>query len=143
MVTNPMTKRARRARGMTMMEVMIALAIATVGLLGALAMLGTLFRGAAQGRAFSEAMTLAQSKLEAEVSRGPISLVTPASTTTTEAAMDALGRTTGSGPFDYTRSTTWSVTTDNLRRKVAVTVTFTDSGGATHPLTVERERNLP
>ena len=57
--------------------------------------------------------------------------------------MDALGRTTGSGPFLYTRTTEWKTSTDGLRRKVIVSVTFNDGSGTPHTLMAERERNLP
>lgn len=126
-----------------MIEVMISLGITTVGLLGALAMLGTLFRGATYSRNVSEAMALVQSKLEIEVSRGPISATVPTSAATSESAMDSLGRITGSGPFLYTRTTTWAPSSDNLRRKVSVSVVFNDGSGVAHTLLAERERNLP
>jgi Tfp pilus assembly protein PilV len=126
-----------------MVEVLIGLGIAAVGLLGALAMLGVLFRGAAYSRNMSDAMALTQSKLEAEVSRGSISLTSPANGATTEAPLDALGQSTGAGPFLFTRTTTWALSTDGNRRKVTVSVAFIDSIGATHTLSAERERNLP
>lgn len=130
-------------RGMTMIEVLISLAIVTVGLLGALAMLGTLFRGSAYSRSMSDGMALLQSKLEGEVSRNALTLSNPANGVTTEAALDALGQSTGTGPFPYTRATTWAPSSDGLRRKVTVTVTFLDNGGSSHTLIAERERNLP
>lgn len=137
-----MVSRAR-PRGMTLMEVMIALALATIGLLGALAMLGTMFRGASYSRNISEAMALVQSKLELEVSRGAITLTSPANGGTTETVMDALAQTSGAGPFLYTRLTTWAPSTDGLRRKVSVDVAFTDNSGMLHHVIAERERNLP
>lgn len=129
---------------MTLVEVMIALLITVVGLLGALSMLSAAFRGGAYTRNVSEAMALVQSKLEIEVSRTPISLTVPANGLTTEPLpLDGLGQTTGAGPFPYTRTTVWLPSTDGLRRKIRVTVTFDDSAGKTHPLMAERERNLP
>lgn len=130
-------------RGMTMIEVMIALAIVTVGLLGALAMLGTLFRGSAYTRNMSEGMALLQSKIEAEVSRTALTASSPPNGTTSESPLDALGQSTGTGPWPYVRTTVWAPSTDGLRRKVSVSITFVDNGGMSHTLIAERERNLP
>ena len=135
-------RRGRRQRGMTMMEVMMAIIVATIGLLGSLAMVSTLFRGATFTRNMAEALSLVQSKLEIEVSRGSISLTVPTSSAVAESPMDALGDTTASiKPF--TRTTTWSVTSDGKRRKVQVDVVFTDTQGMAHTLTAYRERNIP
>jgi Tfp pilus assembly protein PilV len=128
---------------MTMMEVMMAIIVATIGLLGSLAMMSLLFRTSTYSRNLSEAMALVQQKLEAEVSRGAITLTVPASASTTESVMDGLGNTAGAGPFLYTRATTWSVSTDGKRRKIAVTVTFNDNAGIQHTVLAERERNIP
>jgi prepilin-type N-terminal cleavage/methylation domain-containing protein len=54
----------RRARGMTMIEVLVALLVATVGLLGGLAMISSLLSGSSFSRHASEAQILAQSRLE-------------------------------------------------------------------------------
>jgi len=54
----------RRTRGMTMIEVLVALLVATVGLLGGLAMIGSLISGSAYSRHASEAQVLAQTRLE-------------------------------------------------------------------------------
>ena len=126
---------------MTLIEVLISLAVVTVGLLGALAMLGTLFRGSAYSRSMSDGMAMLQSKLEVEVSRGALTLSNPPNGVTTEPLLDSLGQTAPTGAF--TRATTWALSTDGLRRKVTVTVTFLDNGGSSHTLIAERERNLP
>jgi prepilin-type N-terminal cleavage/methylation domain-containing protein len=131
-----------RQRGMTLMEVMMALVVATVGLLGAVAMISVLFRTSTYSRNLSEAMALVQAKLEAEVSRTPISLSSPANATTTESAMDALGNTSGSA-LPFTRATTWAASTDGKRRLITVTVTFNDVMGIPHTVLAERERNTP
>lgn len=54
----------RRSRGMTMVEVLVALLVATVGLLGGLAMIGSLLSGSGFSRHAGEAQVLAQSRLE-------------------------------------------------------------------------------
>ncbi len=142
MLTRP-PRRRRGPRGMTMMEVMMAIIVATIGLLGSLAMMSLLYRTSTYSRNLTEAMSLVQSKLELEVTRGGLTLTSPASGTTTESPMTALGDTTGGGPYLFTRATTWSVSTDGKRRKVAVTVTFLDSAGIQHTVLAERERNIP
>jgi prepilin-type N-terminal cleavage/methylation domain-containing protein len=131
--------RARKQRGMTMMEVMMAIVVATIGLFGSLAMMSLLFRNSTYTKNLSEAMSLVQSKLELEVSR-PVTSACAA--TPAESAMDALGQTTNAtGIYPYTRTTTWSV--DGVRCKVNVSVQFTDNYGIPHTVFAERERNTP
>lgn len=127
---------------MTMIEVLMAIVVAMIGLLGALAMISMLFRSATFSRNLSEATSLVQSRLETQVTLTPISLTTSLGTTT-EAVMDALGQTTGAGPFLYTRTTVWSLSSDGKRCKIAVTVSFNDAAGIQHNVTAERERNTP
>jgi type II secretory pathway pseudopilin PulG len=135
-------RRRRRERGMTMMEVMMAIIVATIGLLGSLAMMSLLFRTSTYSRNLSEAMALVQQKLELEVSRGPITLTTPPDGSTAEAMMDGLGNTAGT-PALYTRTTIWSPSTDAKRRKIVVQVMFQDNRGIQHTVQAERERNIP
>jgi len=124
--------------GMTLVEVMVALLISTVGLLGALALVGVSTQGAAFSRAATEASVLAQSKLEAEVARVGVTMSSPANATTTEASLDALGTASATGA--YTRATTWGASTDGLRRRVTVDVSWLDSLGRSHTITASRER---
>jgi type IV pilus assembly protein PilV len=51
-------------RGMTLIEVMVALLVASVGLLGSLAMVGAVWNGTTFSRHATEAQVLAQSRLE-------------------------------------------------------------------------------
>jgi Tfp pilus assembly protein PilV len=128
---------------MTMMELMMAIVIATIGLFGALAMMSLLYRSSTYTRNLSEAMSLVQSKLELEVSR-PVTTSSPADNTITTEYLDALANVVASPsttPFYYTRTTTW--TTDNGRRKVNVAVAFNDTQGNAHSVYAERERNTP
>jgi Tfp pilus assembly protein PilV len=130
---------------MTLIEVMIALLVTTVALLGALATVGVTIRGANFSRSATEASVLAQSKLEEMVSL-PAATVTSSSpadgTTTIETQLDGSGMvnvTTGV----YTRTTVWSTTTvpDALRRVVTVTVQWTDGAGTLHQVVAARQKD--
>lgn len=57
-------RNACRQSGMTLIEVMVALFISTIGLLGMLAIMGTAFRGTDNNRRMSEASVIAQTTLE-------------------------------------------------------------------------------
>jgi prepilin-type N-terminal cleavage/methylation domain-containing protein len=134
-------RRRRGDRGMTMMEVMMAIIVATIGLLGSLAMMSLLYRTSTYSRNLSEAMALVQQKLESEVSRGAITLTSPANGTLPLETVDGLGNASASGL--YTRTTTWGPSTDNKRRNIKVQVTFQDNAGIQHTVLAERERNIP
>ncbi|HEX9103026.1 MAG TPA: prepilin-type N-terminal cleavage/methylation domain-containing protein [Polyangia bacterium] len=116
-------RRRRRARGLTLIEVMVALLVTTIALLGALATVGITVRGANFSRNATEASVLVQSKLESLVSLpagtsgGALPTVTP------ELPMDANGN-SGTANAMYTRTTTWTQTT--TQRKVTVDVSWPD-----------------
>jgi Tfp pilus assembly protein PilV len=125
-----------RASGLTVVEIMIALAISLLGLSASLSVILTLVRGAEFSRRLTEATTLVQSRLEETVAQGATP-GSPPSGTTVEPGLDGLGRPAADGP--YTRATTWSLTPDGLRRQVSVTVTWVDAQGAPHGVTAHRE----
>lgn len=54
----------RGARGMTLIEVMVAMLLSTIGLLGMLALLGTTYKSTDNNRRMSEASVIAQTTLE-------------------------------------------------------------------------------
>ncbi len=56
--------RRRRARGFTMVELLVSMALASVGLMGLLALEVTATRGNANSRNFLEATSIAQERLE-------------------------------------------------------------------------------
>jgi Tfp pilus assembly protein PilV len=126
---------------------MIALLITTVALLGALATVGITVRGANFSRNATEASVLAQSKLEQMVSvqAANVTLTSPADGTTSEACLDAYGNAPPSGTcsssYPYTRSTTWSKSTDALRRVITITVSWTDGLGKPHSVIAARQKD--
>ena len=137
------TKRRRRARGMTLIEVMIALLVTTIALLGALATVGITVRGANFSRNATEASVLVQTKLESLVSlpQGVSGGALPGNTTETgSTAIDANGN-TGTGGI-YTRTTTWTQTTSPAQRTCTVTVSWTDLTGSPHSVTASRTQDL-
>jgi len=98
-------------RGMTLVEILVALVVATIGLLGTLALLGSLFAGSIFARSVTEAMTLAQAKVEETNALSGVTVVAPLNppdgAQPVESGLDALGRAAvPAGP--YTRTTTWS-----------------------------------
>jgi len=133
-------RRRPRQRGLTLIEVLIALLIATVGLLGALAMLSTLMRGSAFSRNVSEASALVQSKIEEAQSLAGVSVAppVPANGAITESGLNAFGQVAGGGMFS--RVTTWGVSADAQRRTIQVTVSWADAGNQPHALSATAER---
>jgi prepilin-type N-terminal cleavage/methylation domain-containing protein len=126
---------------MTLLEVMIALLIASVGLLGALAMLGTLMSGGSYSRAVTDASILAQEKVEDQLALVAIPAV---GTTGTDPNIDRFGMALPTGsPQQYLRTWIWSSYTDSLgstRNRVSVSVAWSDTLGTTHTIYAERER---
>jgi prepilin-type N-terminal cleavage/methylation domain-containing protein len=143
-----MVTRRGRARGMTLIEVMVALLVTTVALLGALATVGITVRGASFSRSATEASALAQSKLEEMVSlpAANVTLTVPTNgTTITDSCLDGNGvaPTTCSAAYPYTRTAVWGTTTvpDALRRTITVTVTWTDGLGKSHSVVATRQKD--
>jgi len=133
--------RRRRARGLTLIEVMVALLVTTIALLGALATVGITVRGANFSRSATEASILAQSKLETKVS-----LLTGATGTLPafeSETIDANGNIVPTGTAGaYTRTTAWNASTDGLRRVCTVKVMWTDGLGAQHWVYAQRQQAL-
>ena len=131
--------RRRRARGFTLIEVMMAMMIALVGLMGLLAITLVMGRGAMYTRNLSEASLLVQTKIEEIQSQVGVT-VTPANPPNgaTVEVLDALGRISSTGSF--TRTTTWSISSDGLRRVAEVSVVFADASGTTRTVIASTER---
>jgi prepilin-type N-terminal cleavage/methylation domain-containing protein len=132
------SRRARKSRGMTLVEVMMAMVVTLVALMGALATVGMLIRGSAFSRSVTEASALAQSQLEALVSLPTVTASSPANATTTETQLDGNGMVNSTSGL-YTRATTWSTSPDGLR-VVTVTVSWLDGQNATHQVTAARQK---
>jgi len=126
---------------MTLVEVMVAMLLGSVSLMGALALVGTLQRGSSFSRQLSEASALAQSKLEDLVVLTPM----PADGTTVDPGnpLDAFGLSGATNAVyarQWTRSTFVDTNTSASRRRVAVVVTWSDQLGGSHTVTAQRER---
>jgi prepilin-type N-terminal cleavage/methylation domain-containing protein len=126
-----------KQRGMTLIEVMIALVVTTVGLLGALAMVGSLYSGSTFNRNATEALTLAQTKIE-QINSQKVTIGSPADGPEASEILDALGNPVATPGF--TRVTTWGTNTMQQTRRVTVTVSWTDGTGRGHSISVQGER---
>jgi prepilin-type N-terminal cleavage/methylation domain-containing protein len=122
-----------RQRGMTLIEVLVAMLIATVGLLGGLAMIGSVMGGGANARHASEAQVLAQSRLEqlqslagvsAVLDTGTYSFTTPVPVFAKEVVGDGTG---GSAqPMDATGISNTSNTNLNIFIREVSWQSYTD-----------------
>jgi prepilin-type N-terminal cleavage/methylation domain-containing protein len=121
-----------KTRGMTLIEVMIALVVTTVGLLGALAMIGSLYSASSDNRHMTEALALAQSKVE-EINAWVVTAGVPADGPMPAETVNAYGQTPGPTDFQYTRQVTWKTTTTPAlnTRHADVTVSWPSSSGIT------------
>jgi prepilin-type N-terminal cleavage/methylation domain-containing protein len=127
-----------KPKGMTLIEVMIALVITTVGLLGALAMVGSLYTASAFNRNATEAMTLAETTVEQANSK-TVSL-SDSNSDVTETGLDAYGS-SGTAPTNmFSRRTRWNASADGSRRVCTVDVSWTDGTGTGHSVTMSTER---
>jgi prepilin-type N-terminal cleavage/methylation domain-containing protein len=134
-------RRRRNSGGFTLIEVMIALVISLVGLLGALGLTISIMNGGTFSRSMTEASTLVQSKLEA-VNSQVVTLTSPANGAVNPAeCIDAFGTPVNATPCpQYTRLTTWGLTSDGLRRSVLVNVSWADGAGVRHNVSATEER---
>ena len=132
---------------MTLIEVMVALLVTTMALLGALATVGMTVRGASFSRSATEASVLAQSKLEQLVSLlgGQRDHEHPCPTAPlTERRLDANGTTPSSSPGNIRTRAPWTWSQhhapDTLRRIITVKVDWTDGLGEPHRVAARRRR---
>ena len=125
---------------MTLIEVMIALLVTTIALLGALATVGMTVRGANFSRNTTEASALVQSQLESLVSLPTGTSGGALPTTTSPVVIDGNGTVSATGI--YTRTTTWTQTT--TQRTVTVIVSWPDPIDATktHQVQATRTQDL-
>lgn len=127
---------SRRQHGLTLTEVMVALLIATIGMTGALAMLGTMVGSSNFSRSATEASTLVQTRIEEIQSYSAVTLNAAASSTE---VVNALGQVVTGAP--YTRTVTWSNDTNMAPLRIAtVTVSWNDALGTQHTISATTER---
>jgi prepilin-type N-terminal cleavage/methylation domain-containing protein len=122
-------------RGFTMVELLIALALSMVGLLGLLALQMTAVKGNANSRNYAEATALAQEKLE--------QLQTLPYANLAASAESNIGANPGSSLTPYTRTVT--IVSDNGTTKVLqVVVSWPDeyTAGKTRAITMRLARSL-
>ena len=109
---------SRPQGGFTMIEVMIAILLTVIAVIGMMALFRIETRASGLSRRETEAAVLAQDKLE-EVRTWSMPAVSP---TGTDANIDALGNTGGM----FTRS--WSITANGDAYNVQITVSWSDDG---------------
>jgi type IV pilus assembly protein PilV len=128
--------RGRRSRvrqaGFTLIEVLVAMMIMTIGLVGVVAMQKGAYSASGFSRRATEAAVLGEDKLE-QLRTIPINTATEDSDT-----IDASGVVTVDGPF--TRTWTFEYPTSVLLA-ITVTVSWTENDG-THTITFHTLRNL-
>ena len=134
MAPNPVNK---RERGFTLIEVMIAMVLTAIAIMGIIALYITETKASGFSRHTTEAAVLAEDKVE--------KIRTMASTniaSTIESNLNERGQTGGGGIFKRTYSQTQMPVGSPLYADIAVTVSWTDDGGVAHSLTVHARRNL-
>jgi type IV pilus modification protein PilV len=151
-------------RGMSLIEVLVALLISAIGLFGALALIGTLLKGGDFSRRMTEASVLAQYKLE-EIVTWKFTDITAATSGTTGTSFPSLA--TDCAAFSTTAPATANETVDSTgktwatgagtkfkrswdacsptgsagtRKRIYVWVQWADAVG-THTVNLSRERS--
>jgi Tfp pilus assembly protein PilV len=125
---------------MTLIEVMIAMLISTVGLFGMLALVGTVMRGSGFTRQLTEASTIAQTNLERLIGVPKTQLAAQCG------FIDNGGAGTVVSPFNAGAVTQVQYTVNCTRFPcgnlscVDVKVSWTDNAGRGHTITQERAR---
>jgi prepilin-type N-terminal cleavage/methylation domain-containing protein len=145
--------RRRRARGgFTLIELMISMALSTVGLLGLLALQMIAIRGNMMSRNFGEAIGIAQQRLETAGHTTYASLSTladpgvPCTTSNNVVTGGAVNispnpdSTTTSTQRIYTRCTSVTVNGDNTT-DLSVSVYWNDTAGSLHSVTLVTKRS--
>ncbi len=144
------SRRRRRARGgFTLIELMISMALSTVGLLGLLALQMIAIRGNMMSRNFAEAIGIAQQRLEIAAHTQYASLSTlvegPQPTCLTAPGTGSTGsvsptQDTGSPQAIYSRCTVVTVNADNTT-DVHVKIYWNDTSATQHSVQLDTKRS--
>ena len=118
------------SRGFTLIEMLVAFGLLFVALLGMMSLEVVAMRANSQSRNVTEAVALAQDKLEA-MRRSPIASLSGAS----ETSLGPQGMPIAGGP--YTRVTT---VTPGATTRIKVAVSWLDRAGKTHTVNVNTAR---
>jgi prepilin-type N-terminal cleavage/methylation domain-containing protein len=148
-------RRQPRSRGFTLIELMIAMALTAVGLLGLVAMQSIAIRGNMMSRNFGEAVGLAQQRLEAvqyslyanlsaNLQEGGCALnvlpAAPSCSGAPTANLNAFSPDPSSSIEQiYTRCTAVSVDAINNVTTVQATICWNDSAGRSHTVGLRTE----
>jgi len=134
-------RRAAGQRGFTLVELLIAVALSTVGLLGLLALQMIAINGNMMSRDFGEAIGIAQERLEVAARTPYASLPALAETATASIDPTTDAPTTTSSPQAiYTRTTTVTANAD-ATTDVQVVVTWNDARNRSHAVTLVTKRS--
>jgi Tfp pilus assembly protein PilV len=128
-----MTRRSSQV-GFTMIEVMIAMTLTAIAILGIMALYSTNVRAAGFSRHQTEASVLAESKVE------DIRAL-PAASPPTGSPETNIGPIGPSSAGIYTRS--WTEVIGTSYADVTVTVAWKDNDTGTHSIVMHARRNLP
>jgi type IV pilus assembly protein PilV len=141
--------RARNRDGFTLIELMIAMAVSTIGLLGLMALQTIAINGNMMSRNFSEALGIAQQRLEI-AQRTPyasLSALTPLDPACPTATSYCAGGTTGVSPDPnsttqaiYARCTTVTDNGDSTTT-VLVRVCWSDTRNNSHKVEIAARRS--
>jgi len=127
-----MTRTKRSQGGFTMIEVMVAVLLTAIAVIGIVGLYRVQTRSSAFSRRSTEASVLAEDKMEIlRTTATPVSSVTP------ETNLDARGI-TGTGPYQRE----WTVTTTaGVQHEILVRVTWSDDG-ATRAVVLRSVRGI-
>jgi prepilin-type N-terminal cleavage/methylation domain-containing protein len=133
---------ARRPRGFTLIELMISMALSTVGLLGLLALQMIAINGNMRARNFGEALGIAQERLESSEHLAYASLSTLAESPTGTAGISPTTDLvdTTSPQAIYTRVTKVTVNADDTT-DLEVIVSWNDTRNQTHAVKLVTKRS--
>jgi prepilin-type N-terminal cleavage/methylation domain-containing protein len=138
MSTRAQRRRRRAEAGFTMIEVMMALALTAIAILGILSMYTKTMRSAGFSRHTTEATALAEDKIE------QLRTISPAVGTAAVSVvgLDPQGLTGTGGIYTRTYSITMVPSVSPIYANVQAIVSWSDDGSS-HSVTVNSRRDLP